>query len=169
MPGRRISRIITLAAALGVSALLAGCASMPGKEDAGWRKLTQVEKRFAIFMSDPAPEPVDGLATFRLVYIYAPGAVKHEGQEVSWQEYSAMTVNCAEDTVRVGPRTRYAPDGSAMGSDDNQEFSSIIGPAIVRAADASCKGVTTPEQVILPDGADWREAARANIAASEPF
>ncbi len=173
MPGYGISKSIKVAGKVmgaGLAgALLAACASMPGAEEAGWRKLTQVEKRFAIFMDDPAPEPVDGLATFRLVYIYAPGAVKHEGQDVSWQEYSAMTINCAEDTVKVGPRTRYAPDGSVIASDDVQEFVAIIGPAIVRAADLSCRGVAAPEQVILPDDADWREAARANIAASEPF
>jgi hypothetical protein len=170
MPGRTGSHISRLAgAAIGLG-LLAGCAGVPdGEEAASWRKLTQAEKRFAIFMSDPAPAPVDGLATFRLAYVYAPGAVKHEGQEVSWQEYSAMTVNCAEDTVRVGPRVRYAPDGSVINADDNQEFAAIIGPAISRAADASCRGITAPEQVLVPDGAGWQDAARASIAAGEPF
>ena len=172
MPGRTGSCSSGLAgAAIGLG-LLAGCASAPGgagEAAASWRKLTQVEKRFAIFMIDPAPAPVDGLATFRLAYVYAPGAVKHEGQEVSWQEYSAMTVNCAEDTVRVGPRARYAPDGSVINSDDNQAFSAIIGPAISRAADVSCRGITAPQQVLVPDGPAWQDAARASIAAGEPF
>ena len=170
MPGRSKLKIAPLIGALLGSALLAGCASMPGEgEAAGWRKLTQVEKRFAIFMEDPAPEPVAGLATFRFFYVYAPGAVQFEGQSVSWQEYSAMTVNCAEDTVKVGPRTRYAADGSVIASDDNQEFAPIIGPAVNRAAEVSCKGVTMPQQVVIPDGPAWQDAARANIEVSEPF
>ena len=172
MPGRRGLEITRLAGAALGAGLLAACASTQGgagEDAAAWRKLTQVDKRFAIFMNDPVPAPVDGLATFRFVYVYAPGAVEHEGREVSWQEYSAMTVNCAADTVKVGPRTRYAPDGSVIMLDDNQEFAAIIGPAIAKAAAVSCRGETAPEQVLIPDGPGWQEAARANIAASEPF
>ncbi|PKP80002.1 MAG: hypothetical protein CVT79_17060 [Alphaproteobacteria bacterium HGW-Alphaproteobacteria-18] len=172
MPGRRTLNFIRLTGAALGAGLLAGCASAPGpvaEGTASWRKLTQVEQSFAIFMENPAPAPVEGLATFRFVYVYAPGAVQHEGQEVSWQEYSAMTVNCAQDTVRTGPRLRYAPDGAVITSDENQEFADIIGPAIRRAAGGACRGVTAPEQVLIPDGADWREAARASIASGEPF
>ncbi len=167
MSVRRISGIMM---AMGALAAISACASAPAGEGAGaWRKLTQVEKRFAIFMNDPVPAPVDGIATFRFVYVYAPGAVQHEGHEVGWQEYSAMMVDCAQDKVKVGPRLRYGADGAVLTSDDNQEYADIIGPAIARAAEVSCKGITSPEQVLIPDGPGWRDAARVNIAASEPF
>ncbi len=165
-----VSGVSKVILALGVVVALGACASAPAREEAAsWRKLTQVEQRFAIFMDNPATAPVDGLATFRFVFVYAPGAVEHEGREVSWQEYPAMTVNCAEETVKVGPRTRYAPDGSVIMSDDTQYYANIVGPAVLRAAAVSCQGITEPQQVLIPDGPDWREVARAGIASSDPF
>lgn len=162
---------LALGALLG-GALLAGCASTApaatGAAKAQWLKLEQVEQRFAIFTSAPPVPAEGGFATFRLVYVYMPETVQHEGKYVGWQEYSAMTVNCPEDTVRVGPRTRYAPDGTIMMSDDSQDFAPIMGPAIRRAASIVCDGEALPDPVLIDDGEGWVDAARQNIAATTP-
>ena len=141
-------RMMAPVAAIAGALVLAGCASTAVGPDAapeqGWLKLEQTEKRFAIFTNSPPVPAEGGIASFRLVYVYMPETVQHEGKYVGWQEYAAMTVNCEADTVRTGPRTRYAPDGSVMMSDDNQEFSPIYGPAIRKAANVTCKGETLP-------------------------
>lgn len=151
---------------------LAGCASTPASPDAGpqpgWLKLEQVEKRFAIFTYLPAVPNVGGTATFRLVYVYMPGTVQYEGADVGWQEYPEITVNCEADTVRLGLRTRYAPDGGVMMTDTNDDVSPIFGPSIRKAADMTCKGKALPQPVQIKDGPDWIARARVHIAATEP-
>lgn len=165
-------RMMAPLAAVSGALLLVGCASTVDGADAvpeqGWLKLEQVDKRFAIFTNSPAAPAEGGMASFRLVYVYMPETVKHEDKYVGWQEYSAMTVNCEADEVRVGPRTRYAPDNTVMMSDDDQKFSPIYGPSIRKAADISCKGAVMPDAVLIKDGADWIEAARNHIAATDP-
>ena len=80
-----------------------------------------------------------------------------------------MTVDCARNTVRVGPRTRYAPSGEAIASDDDQKFSEIVlGTAADDAAKAKCKGVLWVNDVMLPEGPAWMDQAREHIARSTP-
>lgn len=158
-------------AVCGVLMVAAACAGTPTpspQDRGGWLKLEQGEKRFAIFTRTPAAPVEDGIASIRLVYVYMPETVQHEGKYVGWQEYPAMAVNCAEDTVKVGPRTRYAPDNSVMMSDDNQEFSPIYGPAIRKAADFSCKGEVPAGAAVVRDKPDWMVEARQLIAATDP-
>ena len=133
--------------------LLPACASTGGDPSLkAWRMVNQADKRFAVFVSEPGVRE-EALATFRMRFVYMPGEVKHEGRDVAWQEYPAMTVDCAKNTVRVGMRTRYAPDGAEIMSDDNQTFSEIlVGTAADDAAKAKCKGVLWVGDVVFPEG-----------------
>ncbi len=159
-----------LGGALLGAALLAGCASSPGVGEAApqWLKLEQVEKRFAIFTKAPVAPAEGGIATFQLVYVYMPETVKFEEKYVGWQEYPAMTVNCEADTVRVGLRRRYAPDGTAMMSDDNQDFVPIMGPSIQKVKAIACDGAPLTEPDLIRGGTDWIDAARKHIVATDP-
>lgn len=171
MTGAKLSlrKKLAMGSAALCTAVLAGCASGASNAPAqSWLKLEQVEKRFAIFTNAPVRPAEGGIASFRLVYVYMPETVQHEGKYVGWQEYSAMTVNCEADTVRVGPRTRYAPDGSVMASDDNQEFQPIVGRSIQRVAAIACSGTPLADPVLIRDSRNWIEEARKNIAADDP-
>jgi hypothetical protein len=154
---------------LAVATLVSACASMAGDPALkAWRKVNQADKRFAVFISEPGVRE-ETLATFRMRFVYMPGEVKHEGKEVAWQEYHAMTVDCAKNTVRVGPRTRYAPDGSEIASDDDQKFGEILwGTAADDAAKAKCKGVLWVGDVVIPEGPAWMDEAREHIKSSTP-
>jgi hypothetical protein len=149
--------------------LTSACASMDGDPTLqAWRKVNQADKRFAVFISEPGARE-DALATFRMRFVYMPGEVKHEGKDVAWQEYHAMTVDCAKKTVRVGPRTRHAPDGVTIASDDDQAFGEIIwGTAADDAARAKCKGDVWVGNVTFPEGPGWMDEARRHIAATTP-
>lgn len=150
-------------------ALTSACATFGGGgENQSWRKVNQTANRFAVFVNEPGPPREGDLVTFKLRYVYMPGEVKHEDKEVGWQEYHAMTVDCAKNTVRVGPRTRYASDGSVIVEDDDQTFSEILwGTAADDAAKAKCKNdVWVGDHTFRNDG-DWMDAARKHIAATE--
>ncbi len=149
--------------------LTSACASMAGDPTLqAWRKVNQADKRFAVFISEPGARE-GALATFRMRFVYMPGEVKHEGKDVAWQEYHAMTVDCAKNTVRVGPRTRYAPDGGTIVSDDDQTFGEILwGTAADDAARAKCKGDVWVGNVTFPEGPGWMDEARRHIAATTP-
>ncbi len=165
----RAGRFWFLVAAAGF-ALTSGCATFgDGAETQGWRKVTQTAKRFAVFVNEPGTPREGDLVTFKMRYVYMPGEVKHEDKEVAWQEYHAMTVNCAENTVKVGARTRYAPDGSTLAQDDNQTFDDILwGVAADDAARAKCKQDYWIGNVVIPNGPDWMDEARKHIAATTP-
>jgi len=159
-----------LVAALAAGVTLASaCASMSGDPTLqAWRKVGQADKRFAVFVSEPGMRE-DTLATFRMRFVYMPGEVKHEEQEVAWQEYHAMTVDCAKNTVRVGPRARYAPGGEVIATDDDQTFGEILwGTSADDAARAKCKGDVWIGDVIFPEGSGWMDEARKHIAATTP-
>ena len=163
IPGR-------LAVALLAGATLASACATTGGDPSlqAWRKVGQADKRFAVFVSEPGVRE-DTLATFRMRFVYMPGEVKHEGKEVAWQEYHAMTVDCAKNTVRVGPRTRYAPGGEAIVADDDQTFGEIVwGTSADDAARARCKGDFWVGDVTFPEGPGWMDEARKHIAATTP-
>lgn len=175
-----IQRPMKMLAGLAAAGLMAACASAPPPTAPApvaavpdlpapeWRKIIQQEKRFAVFISEPAVRE-SGLAHFRMAYVYMPGEVFHEGREVAWQEYSYATINCTEDKVKMGPRTRYAPDGGAFGQDEDQTFAWIIGGAVVRAKDVYCNNKPWEGMEIVPGGDGWIERERAKIPASEPL
>jgi hypothetical protein len=150
--------------------LAAGCASSPSgdPETQSWRMVLQQAKRFAVFVNDPGAPKAGDLVTFKLAYVYMPGEVKHEEKEVGWQEYHAVTVNCADNTVKLGPRSRYAPDGSVIVSDDNQKFEPINwGTALDDAARGKCKNDYWAGNVTFKANGGWMGAARKHIAANE--
>jgi hypothetical protein len=149
--------------------LASACASVSGDSTLqAWRKVGQVEQRFAVFVSEPGVRE-DTLATFRMRFLYMPGEVKHEGKEVGWQEYHAMTIDCAKNTVRLGPRTRYAPGGAEITTDDDQTFDEILfGTSADDAARAKCKGDFRAGDITFPEGAGWMDEARRHIAATPP-
>jgi hypothetical protein len=166
---------LALAAAVAVAGVcLSGCASGGATEGApktmagptkSWRKITQVEQRFAVFINEPGAARQGDLVTFHLVYIYAPGEVRFNDQVVGWQEYTAMTVNCATQEMKPGPRMRYAPDGKVMLSDDAQEFGPInADTAAADAARVRCAPDAARDAVRIPDGRKWMDLARKHLA-----
>ena len=100
-----MKRLFATALALGLSACATTGDDRPTKS---WRKISQVEQRFAIFLNEPGSPKTGDLVTFRLAYVYIPGEVTYQNKPVAWQEYAAMTVNCASQQLRAGPRTRYS-------------------------------------------------------------
>ena len=129
-----------------------------------WRKITQVEQRFAVYINEPGAPREGDLVTFRLAYIYAPGEVRYNDEVVGWQEYSAMTVNCATQEVKAGPRVRYAPDGKVMLSDDGQDFGPInADTAAADAARVRCTPDAGADAERIPDGGKWMETARLHL------
>jgi hypothetical protein len=148
---------------------VADAASGPAGDTASWRKLLQVEQRFAVFINEPGAPKTGDLVTFRLAYVYMPGQVMFDDREAGWQEYRAMTVDCAKNLVRAGPRTRYAPDGSVMMTDDSQTFDAInYGTAVEAAAIARCRGEFNGPAFSVKDGRNWLAAARKHIAENPP-
>lgn len=158
-----------LGCVMAAATLASACASMSGDPTLqAWRKVGQADKRFAVFVSEPGVRD-ETLSTFRMRFVYMPGEVKHEGQEVAWQEYHAMTVDCAKNMVRVGPRTRYAPTGEVIVTDDDQKFGEILwGTSADDAARAKCKGDVWIGNVTFPEGPGWMDEARQHIAATTP-
>ncbi len=143
-------------------AVVAAASDLPATE---WRRIIQQEKRFSVYVSDTAVREGD-LAHFRLVYVYMPGEIIYEGREVASQEYSHVTLDCAAERVRLGTRTRYAPDGEAFGQDGDQNFAPIMGMAVFRAQEVHCKNTPWAGMNVVPGGADWIARARAAIATS---
>jgi hypothetical protein len=169
----KMTRPALLALAAPIFALvLGGCASQnapqgPAGATKTWRKITQVENRFAVFINEPGASRQGDLVTFRLIYIYAPGEVRFNDQVVGWQEYSAMTINCATQEMKAGPRLRYSPDGKVMLSDDTQEFGPInADTAAADAARVRCMPDPGPDALRIPNGGKWMDLARVHLAAA---
>lgn len=158
---------LALAAGMGLS----GCATAPGHGGASgltWREVTQVPGRFAVFVSQPAERGEGGRVTFRMVFVYRPGEVMFDGRDVAWQEYSAMTIDCAARQVRPGPRTRYGADGTGLGADEDMRFADVLaGSSVSLAADRLCGTGQEAAGRILPDGPGWMAEARRGIPAPE--
>lgn len=174
-----MTRQAFLALAVATAGLcLSGCATSVASGASGapegqagatktWRKILQVENRFAVFINEPGAPRQGDLVTFRLAYVYAPGEVRYNDQVVDWQEYSAMTLNCATHETKAGPRVRYAPDGKVMLSDDDQEFGPInADTAADAAARVRCTPASEPDAVRIPNGGKWMDAARRHLAAT---
>lgn len=165
--------IVWRTAALASLGMLAGaCASMgggAGGANAGqWKEVTHVEDRFAVYVDHAKPRNGDTV-TFRLMYVYSIGQVKWENKDVGWQEYSALTVNCTTRQVKLGPRARYAPDGSVLFSDNEQAWVDINpSTAVDSAANARCDGTYPEEAHTVKDRAGWLDEARKHILEAAP-
>lgn len=153
-------------ASLGVMA--SACASMGGGGSGQWKEVTHVEDRFAVYVDQAQPRNGDTV-TFRLMYVYSDGQVKWENKAVGWQEYSAMTVNCTNGQVKLGPRTRHAPDGTLLFSDNEQAWVDINpGTAVESAANARCEGTYPEEAHTVKNREGWMDEARKHILDGAP-
>jgi hypothetical protein len=133
----------------------------------GWRRLVQVDNRFAVYIRHPGEPLQDDRATFHLSYVYQPGVVFWEDREVAWQEYVAMTVDCRTGEVRAGLRRRFGPDGAMIYSDEDRAFAPINeGTAVEAAANARCNNAWPQDRADIPDGADWMGEARRLLGAA---
>jgi hypothetical protein len=151
-------------AAAALTLLAGACETLGGRQSDRWLEVTHVENRFNVYVDQANPRMDDQVA-FRLVYVYAPDAVKFEGKDVGWQEYPAVVVNCADNKVKLGPRTRHAPDGTLLFQDDDQSFTDInVGTAVEAAARARCEGDRLANAHSVRDGEGWMAEARAHIA-----
>lgn len=80
-----------------------------------------------------------------------------------------MTVNCTNNQVKLGPRARYAPDGTLLFSDDEQAWVDINpGTAVDNAAQARCTGTYPEEAHTVKDREGWMNEARRHIVEGAP-
>lgn len=163
------------ALAAGLAGLfLAACATKPAATPAdvgatqAWRKVSQSEKVYAVYINEPGAKRSGDLVTLRLVYVFMPGEVLNDDQkEVAFQDYHAVTVNCTAGEVRLGRRTGHLKDGGVFLDETKTEFTAI-GPTspIEDAANARCRGVYWVDADRVADGPGWMEEARRHIAAT---
>lgn len=151
-------------AALVGLALLSSCArTAPGPE---WSQLLQVEDRFSVYLHETGETGAGDLRTLRLIYVYGEGQIEWEGDEVAWQEYPGMTIDCASNHVVLGARQRYAPDGTLVFSDEKAE-PRLIAPGTLTeiAASARCDGLYPEDTHSLVDRPGWMDTARKRLSA----
>lgn len=147
-----------------VSLALAASCSSPQAD--AWSQLLQVEDRFSVYLHETGDAEDGDLRTLRLIYVYGDGQIEWEGAEVSWQEYPAMTIDCASNYVVLGSRLRYAPDGSVVFSDDKPE-ARLIAPGTLTeiAATARCEGLYPSDTHSIADSPGWMHEARQRLSA----
>jgi len=156
-----IHRAMIGAALLAVS--VSGCtASAP---EPSWSKLLSVENRFAVYLHHPGEPNSGDVARVRLIYVYGTGEVEWEGEEVAWQEYTEMTIDCATNYASLGPRFRYAPDGAQGFADEKREANLIApGTRTAIAAAAKCEGEFPADTHSIADEPGWMNEARQRLA-----
>ncbi len=144
--------------------VLCGCATPEVAPQ--WSQLLQVENRFAVYIHHPDVRAQDEIARLRLIYVYGDGEVRWEGEEVAWQEYPDMQIDCASNHVALGPRVRYAPDGREVFSDVKDEMK-LIAPGTLTelAASAGCEGLFPADTHSIADRPGWMEEARQRLSA----
>lgn len=152
--------ISSLAAVL----LLSGCVG--GEPTPQWSQLLRVEDRFSVYLHEAGAVEAGASRVLRLVYIYGDGQIEWEGEEVAWQEYPEMEIDCERNHVVLGPRARYAPDGRLVFSDRKDE-SKLIAPGTLTeiAASARCDGLYPADTHSIVDGPDWMREARRRLSA----
>lgn len=147
-------------------ALLAGASCTTPEPEPHWNQLLQVEDRFAVYLHHPGAPGAGDLVRLRLIYVYADDEVEWEGEEVAWQEYPEMTIDCASNHVALGPRVRYAPDGRVVFSDEKPELK-LIAPGTLTeiAAAARCEGMLPADSHAIADGPNWMSQARRHLSS----
>lgn len=146
------------------ASLLAACATPQPQPE--WSQLLQVEDRFSVYLHQSGESDDGDFARVRLIYIYGDGEIEWEGEEVAWQEYPEMLIDCASNHVALGRRIRYAPDGRAVFADDKPELK-LIAPGTLTeiAAAARCDGLYPDDTHSIADGPEWMSEARQRLAA----
>jgi hypothetical protein len=136
-----------------------------GKTEA-WRKVHQVEKRYAVYINEPGGVKDGDLVATRLVYVYMPGEVHFEGKEAAYQEYKSAVIDCAKGEVKLGRRVGFLADGKIFLDDDHPEFEEIAeSSAIDDAARARCQNKYWVPADRVADGPNWFAEARKHVAA----
>lgn len=151
--------ILTLCAA---AAALSACATTGGSGPE-WREVHRTDGRNAFFVKDIARD--GDIATFQLAQVFQVDTFQMEGVYGRNQLWPAVRANCTDWTIAMGPRTRWAEDGSVMLQDDATTFETINwGLPAESAANAACKG-QFPESSLVVNGDDAAliTAARASL------
>lgn len=159
-------------AALSLGALALGaCATSPPAADPGetqaWRKVSQSEATYAVYINEPGGAKQGDLVSLRLVYVFMPGEVFNDDEkEVAYQDYHAITINCATNEVRLGKRTGHQKDGKVFLSEDHNDFTEIGETSPIEdAANARCRGVYRVDADRVADGPNWMDEARRHVLA----
>ncbi|MBI1362034.1 MAG: hypothetical protein GC155_17295 [Alphaproteobacteria bacterium] len=152
-------------AVLAVGLGLCGAAVASDPTTRTWRKLAQVEDRYATFINQPGVAKKGDEYTVRLVVLYKPGAEVVGGKSVAWDEYPALTVNCMMIKAKRGVRIRHAVDGSVIARDDDETARLIDGGSNEDdIAKAKCDNQYSGKTFEFRDGSSWMKAARENMA-----
>lgn len=154
--------------ALGACAT-AGPAADPG-ETQTWRKVSQSEKIYAVYINEPGGMRSGDLVSLRMVYVFMPGEVfNDEEKEVAFQDYHAVTINCATYQVRLGKRTGHEKDGRIFLNEDKTEFTEISETSPIEdAANARCRNTYWVDNDRVADGPNWMDEARRHVMAGPP-
>ena len=155
--------ILTLGAA---AAALSACATTSGSGPE-WREVHRTEGRNAFFVTDIARE--GDIASFQLAQVFQVNTFQMDGVYGRNQLWPTVRANCEDWTIAMGPRTRWAEDGSVMLEDDATTFESINwGLPAESAANAACKGEFPDNSLTVRGGeAELIAAARADLGVEQ--
>jgi hypothetical protein len=163
----------TLALALTAAVALGACATgRAPAADAGatqaWRKVSQSNKVYAVYINEPGGERSGDLVSLRMVYVFMPGEVfTDDDQEVAFQDYHAITINCATYQVRLGRRTGHQKDGKVFLDEVRSDFTDISETSPIEdAANARCRNRYWVGNDRVPEGPNWMDEARRHVMAS---
>ncbi len=152
-------------AVLAVGLGLCGAADASDPATKTWRKLAQVEDRYATFINQPGVAKQGDEYTVRLVVLYKSGVESAGGKSVAWDEYPALTVNCMLIKARRGVRIRHAADGSVIARDSDESAHLIDGGSNEDdIAKARCDNQYSGKTFEFRDSSGWMRAARENMA-----
>jgi hypothetical protein len=164
-------KVLTLAMAAALA--LGGCATArapaadPGATQA-WRKVSQSDKVYAVYINEPGGEKSGDLVSLRMVYVFMPGEVFNDNdKEVAFQDYHAITINCATNQVKLGKRTGHQKDGKVFLDEVHADFDDISETSPIEdAANARCRNTYWVENDRVPEGPNWMDEARRHVMAS---
>jgi len=159
--------LTTIAAlALGACATAKGPAADPGPTQA-WRKVSQSEKVYAVYINEPGGAKAGDFVSLRMVYVFMPDEVFNDDEkEVAFQDYHAITINCATNEVRLGKRTGYQKDGKIFLDETKTEFTEIGETSPIEdAANARCRNKYWVDNDRVADGPNWMDEARRHVLA----
>lgn len=157
------ARAALAALAFALAAAASAAAADPATKS--WRKLTQVEDKYATYINLPGDPKAGAQYTVRLVVLFRSGAAAAGGKEVAYDEYPALTVDCTMQKAKRGVRLRHAADGSVIVKEDDETFRLFDdGSNEDDVAKARCSNEFPGKAFQVNDGPKWMVAARANMA-----
>ena len=140
---------------------VSACATTSGSVE-GWREVHRTDGRNAFFIKDIARD--GDIASFQLAQVFQVNTFQMGGVYGRNQLWPMVRANCADWTIAMGPRTRWAEGGSVMLEDDAATFEDInYGLPAESAANAACKG-QFPEGSLVVNGDEAALIAAARAA-----